>query len=359
MNIAFLLTSFNIGGIEKVFITLANELAYNNKVSLILCNNEGQLKSLVSEQINIIDLGNIKVTKLPTRLPKILKINHFDYFFSGSDLVNILVIISSLFVKIKTKMIVTQHNFFNSETKYIINKRITQKIMEILYNKADLVIAVSEEIRKFCKEILRCKKVIKIPNPIDLNKSKLLANEIIDVNDKKLPETFILFAGRFSGVKNLDFLIKAMNVVKYSAPEIKLILLGEGPEKKNIEQLITDLQLGNTITMLGSKSNVFPYIKNSKCVVLVSHSEAFPVILLEAFSLGVPVICTETMGAKEILQPLKQDYFVHTFDDYNELAKKIVDICSSNINKNELSKCVEMYTSKNIANKYVEAMRKI
>ena len=76
MKIAFILTSFNVGGLERVFVTLANAFSCDNDVSLIVCNNTGELASLVNYNVKIIDLGGIRIKQLFYPLRKCLQKNH-------------------------------------------------------------------------------------------------------------------------------------------------------------------------------------------------------------------------------------------------------------------------------------------
>lgn len=81
----------------------------------------------------------------------------------------------------------------------------------------------------------------------------------------------------------------------------KWIIVGEGPERKNIEQAIKLNALEDVVYLVGGKGNPYPYIKYAKCLILVSFHEAAPMVFGESNVLGVPIFSTETCSACELI----------------------------------------------------------
>lgn len=356
MKIGFMLTSFCIGGIEKVFLTLANEMCKCHDVSIVVCKNRGDLLELKDSRVKSIDLGGISLSRLFFPLIKTLKRQHFDVFISGSDIVNIFVGGTKLFCPKKTKIILTQHNFFNSESVYIGNKIITRLLMRFFYNISDQVIAVSNSVKEFCIKELKCKKTIEIQNPVDLARVKVLKDEPIDT---ELPENYLLFAGRLSVVKNIPLILRAMRVLHERGKRINLLILGDGSEGEKLKEIVKELDLQETVKFIGSVPNVFPYMKNGEMLLMASTSEAFPVTIVESFSLGIPVISTKTEGPLEIMGNLKTNYFVDSFTDEKEYADKIEFILNLHVDKSELIDCAKQYSVENIVDKYMKVFEKL
>ena len=356
MKIGFLITSFSIGGIEKVFITLANYFAKENEIDLIVCKNEGELKKLKDASVGVIDLGGIKVTKLLFPLIRVLKQRKYDIFISGGDIVNIIVGMTKYFGISKTKLVLTQHNFFNSESIFFINKSITKFLLKLAFSKADQVIAVSEDVKSWCKQELKSKNVIEIQNPIDMDRVKILENEEISFILKK---PYAVFAGRLSIVKNIPLLINAFKILKDSNIDLNLIILGKGTEEATLKKMVLDMQLSDRVLFVGSVPNVFPYIKDSEMLLMSSTSEAFSVTVIEAFSLGIPVISTKTQGSLEIMASLGSKYFVNSFSDPKEYAAKIREILNEKINRKELINITKQYTIQAIGECYITCFKKL
>jgi CDP-glycerol glycerophosphotransferase len=103
--------------------------------------------------------------------------------------------------------------------------------------------------------------------------------------------TFVT-AGRLSPEKNHARLIKAFDLVHQEHPKTRLVILGSGPLKDPLEQLVTDLGLHAAVTLAGHQPNPYSVMANADCFVMSSDYEGQPMVVLEALVLGLPVIST-------------------------------------------------------------------
>jgi L-malate glycosyltransferase len=106
-------------------------------------------------------------------------------------------------------------------------------------------------------------------------------------------ESDIIFAGRLVEHKNVDMLIKAIDLLRQRIPSVKCVIIGDGPEKNRLENLATELNVKENVSFLGflaEDKDVIGYIKSSKIFVLPSKREGLPNTILEANSCGIPVI---------------------------------------------------------------------
>lgn len=147
------------------------------------------------------------------------------------------------------------------------------------------MIAVSERTKKDLEMIGVRKEIKIIPNGIDFVEiEKIRASE---------EETDIIFAGRLIKEKNVDFLIKAVNLVKKEISNIKCMIIGDGPVRENLVKLSHNLGLEDNIEFTGfleDHDEVISYMKSSKVFVLPSIREGFGIIALEANAGGLPVV---------------------------------------------------------------------
>ena len=121
----------------------------------------------------------------------------------------------------------------------------------------------------------------------------------------------------------------AFNIVSKRIDKIKLILIGYGPERKNIISFAKKLKIYDKIIMINKTENPFSYIKKSKLLILTSLYEGFPNILVESLTIGTPVISTNmNSGASEILLNGKGGDLVK-LGDYKNLSKKIISFFNS------------------------------
>ena len=162
------------------------------------------------------------------------------------------------------------------------------------------------------------KEVVKIYNFLDFDLINKKSEEKMEEDYGK----YIISIGSLTKNKNHELLINAFKILKdkYKVSE-KLLIVGEGKERENLEKQIRELNLGNDILLLGQKENPYKYIKNSELYVLSSKNESFSLTLVEAMFLKKLVISVKSNGPIEILENNK--YGVLIENDADEIAEKI------------------------------------
>ncbi|MEV7637977.1 CDP-glycerol glycerophosphotransferase family protein [Pseudarthrobacter enclensis] len=113
--------------------------------------------------------------------------------------------------------------------------------------------------------------------------------------------TFVTM-GRMSPEKDHEKLIRAFHRFRQTSPTSRLVILGDGPLRQSLEQLITDLKLMDNVLLAGLRSNPFPALARADCFVLSSNHEGQPMVLLEALTLHKPIISTDIIGARYVLR---------------------------------------------------------
>ena len=180
-------------------------------------------------------------------------------------------------------------------------------LIKILYNKADLVIAVSNLVKNDLISSFRIKddKIKVIYNPYDLEKIRKLASEEIEIEYQEIFKfPTIITVGRLSKQKGQWHLIRAFKKVKEVLSDVKLVILGQGELEDYLKKLAIDLGLEKDVHFLGFQKNPFKYINRSTIYVFPSLYEGFPNALCEAMACGIPVISADCKsGPREILAP--------------------------------------------------------
>ncbi len=186
---------------------------------------------------------------------------------------------------------------FGKFEKYLIKK---------LYPKADKVVALSEGVEIELKENFSLDNTCYIHNVQNVGKFKRMAEKKILENHKEIFDDSFNFItiGSLSKQKGQWYLLRCFKKVSQSRRDAKLIVLGEGSLRRNLEELVKKMDLEEKVFFLGNVENVFPYLKKSDCFVLSSLWEGFGNVLTEALSQDIPVISTDcTAGPREILCP--------------------------------------------------------
>ncbi|MFA6409741.1 MAG: glycosyltransferase [Gammaproteobacteria bacterium] len=181
------------------------------------------------------------------------------------------------------------------------------------------IIVPNENLKLILKKEFGFKNVIDIPNPIDFRL----------IGDKELPLPsdvahlfpYILAAGRLERDKNFDLLIRAYNMGD-AKEHVRLLIIGCGSLKVELQNLIDRLGLRNKVYLMGSRANLFSYMCN--CIFFASSSkvETFSMVLAEALACGVPVVSTNIEGPRCFVVDNENGFLVEK-DDILHFAQVI------------------------------------
>lgn len=315
-NILFFTPSLNAGGIERVFLTYAEELHKKGyRVSYLIVRDEQVL--CADNNLNVISL---KKTRLRNAIPSLinyLRNNQIDVIITGGEIPNAIIVLIVKIFSLKIKTIISHHNYFVGEHNSILSKLITR----YCYNLSDTVVSVSFGITQLLQKYKVKAQLIKtIYNPVNIAEINIKGNVNVDVS---IPKNYLIFVGRLAQIKNLELLLDAFSIVKKTYPDLSLLIVGDGDMKKLLENHTNELQITDKVHFLGAIPMPYSLIRLSKAVVLSSYSEALPTIVLESLVLGKTVVSTPTNGAVELLENGKYGYLTSSFDDANAFASLI------------------------------------
>ncbi len=298
------------------------------------------------EEVELVPLGTERVRKMPWQLAKSLRQKQPDFLITISSFVSIPAIIGWLLAgKIKTKLIVSQHCTMSYKA-YIENKndwkvRVQPWLVCLLYPLANGLHANSQDVLedlltkigvRFPRE-----KTLVTPNPINIeaiiNYSQS-ESEHPWLQHKKQP--VIISVGRLAKQKNFPLLLAAFQIVKQTV-DAKLIVLGEGKERVELERLIHQLELKESVSLAGFSANPWASMAKADLFVLSSDEESFGLVIVEAMACSLPVIATNAIGGgpKNILDGGKYGKLVAT-NNAQALAKAMVEILTNSHLKNHL-----------------------
>lgn len=140
-------------------------------------------------------------------------------------------------------------------------------------------------------------KAVIIENPIDLN--HILRKAEASIDESLTDSEFICSAGRLIPEKGFSILIHAFEKIAQQHENLKLLILGEGKERKNLNTLIKDTGLQDRVILMGHVDNPIPYYKKAKLCVVSSIKEGFPNVLLEMMAVNDSVVSTLCAGGIE------------------------------------------------------------
>jgi len=359
-KISLFLPSLRGGGAERVFLNLAKGFAERGfSVDLILAQKEGAYLDKVPEGVKIVDLNSRRILYSLFPLVRYLKKEQPDVLISGMSHVNIISLLAKMFSRVDTDIIVTEHNPYPLGRRDIslVKKLVTKMLMRLFYPSAKTVVTVSRYVRDNLIEAIgiSINNFRVIYNPMDLEEIRERSKEQTNhkwLRKKELP--IILGVGRLTEEKDFPTLVKAFAKVRKKL-DAKLIILGEGERRGDLEQLILNLGLEEDVDLPGFVKNPYSYMAASDVFVLSSLYEGFGNVLVEAMACGTSVVSTKCPGGpSEILDKGKYGKLVPV-GDVEAMEKAIIETLHNlKLSADELQKRASHFSVERATDRYLQ-----
>lgn len=202
---------------------------------------------------------------------------------------------------------------------------VLHKTVESIINNSEKVVSLSADIKKRALEHYNIRVPIDIvhlgiPKPLQISDER--ANWSLSKDDEVL-----VTVGRLVARKALHELVEA--IAGINDPSVKLLVVGDGPKRPELEELSTTLGISDQIRFCGyvSDETKFGILNMCDAYVSSSHHEGFGIVFLEAMSAGLPVVCYDNGGQTEYLRDGENGFLVK-LGDVRGLTKKIYELCS-------------------------------
>jgi len=201
-------------------------------------------------------------------------------------------------------------------------------------NKSDIVTCVSNSLKNDTLNQFDIKNKIRvIPNFIDMNKYIIQQDLCLIENPFPSEELIISHVSNFRPVKNVLNVIKIFNNIQKKL-NVKLLMIGEGPEKLKAERMCDDLKISHLVDFLGNTSQVEKNLCHSDLFLLPSSTESFGLAALEAMASKVAIISSNAGGLPEINIDGQTGY-ISDFNDIEFMTEKAISILKSKETLNE------------------------
>lgn len=334
MKILRILSELDFGGVEQV--ALNTFPALNERVTLqVLVLNKGGKISRKLEKGGI----SIKTLHLNPRIPnfKLIKLIRKEIRLFQPDVVhsqgaeaNFHGILAASYEKVP-KIIAEEIGIPNHHSLW-------KWVFRWVYAKAHGVIAISEAVKEEIVGLgeVPSGKVRVIYNPVDYERLEIGEERIEWIESKEFVQRTNLVRGKDAGednekadksfvfvttcrlvpIKNLGRLIEAFGGLVKGNPDknLRLRIVGDGPERENLEKEIRDKGLENRVEILGFQEDIWPFLFESDIFILPSLREGSSVSLAEAMTVGLPSIVTQVGGASEILGESQSGFLIDPLD---------------------------------------------
>lgn len=299
MIICHVITSLVHGGAERLLLSLVKLQKQKHTVYIVYFLDKAPLLSFFSKDINIKHIKFNLLTSYHLRqYIKKIKPDIVHTHLGHADLIGLWSIRG-----LNVKSFVTIHNIWY---KWDWRDPIIFFIYKILFKtiaRKCVVIGISKSVSLHVKNRLgvKAENIFTLYNAIDDIHS-------LDTKDnirKKLniPEKSfcVLFIGRLHIQKSIETLLYAVNIVKNKIPKLVIQIVGEGDEEIKLIKIVNQLQISEIVKFYGTTSEPELFLQAADLFVLPSIYEGFGIVIIEAFSAGLPVIATNIEGPRELI----------------------------------------------------------
>lgn len=349
-GILFIIFSLGNGGSERMMMNVLNKskLHNHNKILYLYNNlNSNSYEFLLSSDVKIYksDKTN-KLLRHISRLKKLVAIikneNVKSIVCFSSQATLMAVIIKKFFFFRKINVITRLGAFYikqysdskSNRLKYFFWVYVT---INISYRFSDRIICLTNSMKNdLVNRKSRLKdKIVIINNYIDRERilKPISSRSPIKYNN------YIISVGRLGPQKNYPGLIKAFNIVKDEISE-DLLILGDGSQKAELENLIKKLDCSERIFLLGFKKNPYKYLSNANFFILNSYYEGMSNSLLEAMMCKIPIIVSDHPGSEDVITN-NENGLVVPMGDVSKLAYAILELSSNMKLRKQLVKSCE------------------
>lgn len=336
-HIALFLPTLGGGGAERVTLNLAQGLmqAGDIRVDIVLGKAEGPYLKNIPSGVRLIDLKRSRMLFTVLPLVRYLRAEKPDALLSALNYANVAAIIASSLSRVNIKTAIVNHVHLTSALGRIrpVKRSIFLLLMRYTYPHAHAIINVSEGVasdlfKHICLPIERTRV---ISNPVVDQSLMAKARQPVDhpwLATRDRPT--IVAVGSLIAVKDFPMLLHAVAILKRNS-SARLIILGEGGQRGELQQLIGELGLEGIVDMPGFVTNPYSYMLRAAVLALSSRWEALPTVLIEAMACGTPIVATDCpCGPREILEDGKYGRLVPV-GDAPAMAAALLDGCQGKL----------------------------
>ena len=358
-DVAFFLPSAGGCGAERVIITIVERLAERGyAVDLLLGESKAADVDYSLSGVNIIGFDRDRLSLCVRPLAKYLRKSEPGAIVSTIYISNIIVALSHLASRSNTHLVLRIANtpsehISSSAPRHVIGRR----LLPFAYGRADEIIAISSGVKRDLVESFSVppEKISIVHNPIDLESVNQQASQTADhpwVQSENDDLKIILGMGRLTPQKDFTTLIRAFTRVQNRRENTRLIILGNGELRSELDSLTHELGVAELVEFPGYVNNPFPYLANADLFVLSSAWEGFGNVLVEALACGCPVVSTDCpSGPREILADGEFGQLV-PIGDVGAMANAIEVTLDEEVNETKLRSRAEDFDVEEIVVQY-------
>jgi glycosyltransferase involved in cell wall biosynthesis len=305
--IAVFLNSLRAGGAERAMVNLAGALAARGRmVAIVVVSGEGPLRELVAPGIEVVDLRAYRAVAALPPLVQWLRATRPRVVLSACANSNVVAVAAARLAGGGIRTVVCEQTTLSRVARdtHRIRHRLAPAAARWAYPRADAVVAVSAGVADDLERAVGLPRgrIHVIPNPltprIEIDAGVAPAHGWLSDGGPPV----LLSVARLTPAKDIPTLLHAFAKLR-TARTARLLVLGEGEQRRTLQALVGSLGRGADVDLAGYSPNPYAAMAAADAFVLSSLREGLPTVLVEALSLGIPVVSTDCpSGPREILE---------------------------------------------------------
>lgn len=314
-RVAYVVTPITFGGAEKVslnFLRTVNRDRFD--IRPILLVRPWEEEPYFAREINKLgyqyetipvarnkSVDPLRVPRVARRLYATLKQGAFDLVHTHGYFADICGLPAARVLGLRN--LTTCHGFIKNNFKLRTYNHLDKHAIKL----SQKVIAVSDGVRSdLVHSGIKDSRIVVIPNAVPLPACDTEKRALRKVKRNSLgigPRDYVVgFTGRLSREKGVNYLIDAVSSLHVAGHPVKLLIIGDGPEKEVLEQMARDRGLGSSVLFAGFQTDIGAWLSACDVLSLPSITEGTPLSILEAMSMGVPVIASAVGGVPDVVR---------------------------------------------------------
>ena len=302
-NLALVIHALHGGGAERVAATMANQWTdQGDRVTLITLDTVASDTYAVHPQVERIGLGLMRFSATTFHagwnnaqrfraLRQAIRNVDADCVVSLTDHMNVLTLLAAQ--GLRTRVVIAEH----SDPRQQQMSDIWERLRRWTYPGCAAAVVLTESVARYVRTFIGDRPVYVIPNAI--RPPDVTVEDVPDRDGQR-----IVAMGRLSPEKGFDQLIAAFVPLAQRYPDWRLRIAGEGPERAALQQQIERHGVQSQVELVGWVSDPERFLASGSLFALSSRYEGFPVALLEAMAVGLPVVSFDCeSGPREIIRP--------------------------------------------------------
>jgi glycosyltransferase involved in cell wall biosynthesis len=338
MKILYVITGADIGGAQNHLLYLSDWFSQQGHDVHVVLGEDGPLKQELARlniETTIIPIPRtIKLSKDLQALWKVylfIKKGNYDIVHSHSSKAGIIARLAGFLNRVP-KNIYTAHGFVFTDPTLSTKKRNLYLGLEKVFSlfSTNIITVSSFDFQQGKAHGINAKKMSIIHNGIP-SSAILSAAEWEKKQHRcgEMEKRVIGFVGRFSSEKNIDMLLRVASIFKeQNKVQAEFWLLGDGPLFDHYRAEIKKRNLQSMIHLKGMQDHVMDWMDTMHALVITSHKEGLPYVLLEACGRGLPVISTDVGGVKEVVDPNGEKNLLVRINDDDAMVQQLVSVLS-------------------------------